>query len=165
MAAPSHTPGCSLEIRRDRSSRHSSSTPRRRPAWRCNLEGGRQRQCPAATVSRRLQRRSGTRCAPAAGRWRPAAGRCRLLLSRRRLLALGCRRCCGSAHSVPDDGAPAPDAKNRVRFGHQLHGQKRYIGHEHHDKGSGDAAILSIVFICFLLLVSAAGPAGSFRVA
>jgi hypothetical protein len=62
-----------------------------------------------------------------------------LLLRRRRLLLglghLGRIRSvdCGPYH----DGSAASDAKNRLRFGHQLHGQKRYIGHEYQDKGNG----------------------------
>jgi hypothetical protein len=62
-----------------------------------------------------------------------------LLLSRGRLLLrlghLGRIRSvdCGPCH----DGSAAPDAEDRMRFGHQLHGQKRYIGDEHQDKGNG----------------------------
>jgi hypothetical protein len=60
-----------------------------------------------------------------------------LLLSRGRLLLglghLGRIRSvdCGPCHN----GSATPDAEDRMRFGHQLHGQKRYVGNEDQDKG------------------------------
>jgi hypothetical protein len=43
---------------------------------------------------------------------------------------------CGP-YDCPPSRVTAPDAKDRLRFGHQLHGQTRYIGKEHQDKGNG----------------------------
>ena len=87
------------------------------------------------------RRRSGSRCGGSLllGGGSLLLGSGGLLLSRGRLLlGLGylgrIRRVDGGPYH---DGRAASDAKNRLRFGHQVHGQKRDIGHEHHDKGTG----------------------------
>ena len=88
---------------------------------------------PAADGGESLRRQ------PAAWRRSLLLGSGSLLLSRGRLLlGLGylgrIRRVDGGPYH---DGRAASGAKNRMRFGHQVYGQKRDIGHEHHDKGTG----------------------------